>query len=289
MIRKSGNRTASIARLSLAAGVVCVGFSAIFTRLAGVPGIVSAFYRAAIAAAVLLPLWIVRGRSLPGKRAAALAVAAGISLGVDLAFWNTSLFHTSAANSTVLAYLAPIWVGLAALVFFRERLKAAFWAGMAIALAGMVVIVGYDKVAAIRVGAGDTLAIVASFFWAAYLLFAQAGRRGSSTLAFTAIAASSSAATLFLVCLARGERLGGFPPQAWAALLALGLVSHLGGYLTINFALGHIRAAIASVTLLGQPVITAIAAVWILGESLGAGQIAGGALVLGGIYLVNRR
>jgi drug/metabolite transporter (DMT)-like permease len=285
-IRESGT---ALARLSLAMGVVCVGFSAIFTRLAGVPGVVSAFYRAAIAAAVLAPLWIARRRSLPEKRSAAFAVAAGVSFGVDLAFWNTSLFRTSAANSTVLAYLAPVWVGLVALVIFREKLPAPFWAGMAIALAGMVIIVGYDKVVAIRIGVGDSLAIASSFFWAGYLLLAQAGRRGAGTLDFTAIAASSSAATLLIVCLARGERLGGFAPDAWAALLALGLVSHLGGYLAINFALGHMKASVASITLLGQPVITAIAAVFFLGETLGSSQIAGGTLILAGIYLVNRR
>jgi drug/metabolite transporter (DMT)-like permease len=69
----------------------------------------------------------------------------------------------------------------------------------------------------------------------------------------------------------------------------MGLVSHLGGYLAINYALGHMRATSVSVSLLSQPVITALLSIPLLGESLSVQQIIGGALVLGGIYLVNRR
>jgi len=66
------------------------------------------------------------------------------------------------------------------------------------------------------------------------------------------------------------------------------LITHVVGWLSINYALGHIRASVASVTLLGQPVITALAAIPILGEPLGINQIAGGLLILTAIYLVNR-
>ncbi len=82
--------------------------------------------------------------------------------------------------------------------------------------------------------------------------------------------------------------LTGFPPPTWLALLALGLMTHVGGWLSIDDALGHIPASIVSVTLLAQSALTPILAIPLLGEALFPLQIIGGILVLIGIYVVNR-
>jgi drug/metabolite transporter (DMT)-like permease len=60
------------------------------------------------------------------------------------------------------------------------------------------------------------------------------------------------------------------------------------GWLAINYALGHLPAAVVSPTLLAQPVLTAIIAVPLLGQAMGPQQILGGAVALSGIYLLNR-
>jgi drug/metabolite transporter (DMT)-like permease len=67
------------------------------------------------------------------------------------------------------------------------------------------------------------------------------------------------------------------------------LFSHLCGYLAINYALGHLSAASVSVSILAQPVITALISIPLLGEFLSLQQVIGGTVVLIGIYLVNRR
>ena len=64
--------------LALVIGIVCIGFSAIFVKLAGVPGPVSAFYRVLIAATVLLPLWLGQGGRLPPRADTGLIVVAGL-------------------------------------------------------------------------------------------------------------------------------------------------------------------------------------------------------------------
>lgn len=277
-----------LARLCLVVGTVCIGFSAIFVRLAALPGVVSAFYRMLIASVALVSLWSLRYRALPDRRTLTLSTLAGFFFGLDLSLWNTSLFFTSAASATVLAYLAPVWVGLGTMIFLKDRFRRLYWPGMIVALSGMLFILGLERIKTMQFGLGNTLAIIASFFYAGYLLVAQIGREKSGTLSFTTISALSSTLTLFVVCLLRHERLTGFSYESWTALLALGLITHVVGWLSINYALGHIRASIASVTLLGQPVITALAAIPILGESLEINQIAGGLLILTGIYLVNK-
>jgi drug/metabolite transporter (DMT)-like permease len=267
---------------------VCIGFSAIFTRLADAPGVVSAFYRVFIASAALVPLWLLRGFPLPDRRTILLSLAAGALFGVDLSLWNVSLFLTNAANATVLAYLAPVWVGLGTLFILKERLGRSYWPGTGLAMVGMITIVGIDKMRSAELGWGNSLAVIASFFYAGYLLITQVARSKSGTLAFTTISVLASTVTLLAIALARGERMGGFSAQTWAALLALGLVSHVVGWLALNYALGHAKASTVSVSLLGQPVITALAAIPILGETLSPNQLAGGVLILVGIYLVNR-
>jgi drug/metabolite transporter (DMT)-like permease len=110
------------------------------------------------------------------------------------------------------------------------------------------------------------------------------------TLTFSAIAVVASVIVLFLLCALLRIPLAGdaYTPRTWAALAGLGLVSQLGGYLAIAYALGHLPATVTSVGLLAQAPLTALLAAPLLGERLSAAQIAGGVLVLSGIAVVTR-
>ena len=83
-------------------------------------------------------------------------------------------------------------------------------------------------------------------------------------MSFMVLSMWVSVAVLAVACLLLGTPLTGYSPIAWRALLGLGLVSQLGGWIAITYALGHIRAPVASVTLLGQPVLTACSPRWSL-------------------------
>ena len=279
----------TLAYVALAIGILCIGFSAIFVKLANVPGPVSAFYRIAIAASVLVPWWLLRERRSPARRDVLWSLAGGVLFAFDLAFWNTSLLYTSAATATVLANCASLWVGIASFVLLRERLPAHFWLGLAIALTGMSVLVGLNAWRTMEFNRGDLLAIGGSIFYAAYLLTTQRTRVRVDTITFMAISIIACFLTLLSINLATEAELTGFSPRTWSALVGLGLISHLGGWLSINFALGHLRAAPVSVTLLGQAVVTALVSIPILGEFLSVSQLVGGALALAGIALANRR
>jgi drug/metabolite transporter (DMT)-like permease len=289
---------------ALALGVLCIGFSAIFTKWAGVDGPVSGFYRVAIATVVLaLPYALVtarKGRSrsqlaspptphpspLPIILGAALA---GFFFAGDLGLWNTSLFYTSAANATLLGNLSTIWVALGAMLFFHAVLRRRFWTGMTLALVGVLVIMGRDVLEHPNLGWGDLLAVGSSIFYASYLLNTRQIRQRMDTLSFMWLSSASASVVLLAYCLVRGLTLTGFSTETWLALLGLAIISHVIGWLAINYSLGHLHAPIASVTLLSQPVITALLAVPLLHEAISAYQIVGGALVLVGIYVVNRR
>ena len=72
--------------------------------------------------------------------------------------------------------------------------------------------------------------------------------------------------TLLVVCLDRGHAAVGLSARTWFALLGLGLISQLGAYLALAYALGHLPATITSVGLLAQVPLTALLAVPLLGE-----------------------
>jgi drug/metabolite transporter (DMT)-like permease len=282
----------------LGLGIVCIALSAIFVKLAiGVPGTVSAFYRVAIAA-VALAIPFARGQARKsrvsgakgrlGWRIWALAIVAGVFFALDLGFWNTSLGFTTAANATLLGNDAPLVVGLGALLLFHERPRVSYWLGLIIALLGMSVIVGWDVISQSPLSAGDLLAMLAGVFYAGYLLATQRIRAKMDTLPSLWVASATGTVLLLAFILATGQALSGYTLNAYMALLGLGLISQLVGWLAINYALGHMPASVVSVTLLAQPILTALFAVPLLHESLETHQIAGGLIALSGIFLVNR-
>jgi drug/metabolite transporter (DMT)-like permease len=278
------------AYLALALGVFCIGTSAIFVKIASVPGSVSAFYRVLFAGLALLPLRLSQKKlSSPSWKDIRLIGLGGIAFVGDLVLWNTSILLTSAAAATLLANNSPLWVGLGATLIFREKLNLKYWLGLLIALLGMTVIVGGNAIQELHFNTGDLLAIAASFLYAAYMLITQKARARVDTLTLNLFTMLTCIIILLPVILLLGQPLTGFSAQVWLALLGLGLIPQFIGWLAINYAMGHLPAARVSVTLLGQSVVTAILGILFLSEALSLADITGGIMVLIGIYLVNQR
>jgi drug/metabolite transporter (DMT)-like permease len=108
------------------------------------------------------------------------------------------------------------------------------------------------------------------------------------TLTLNTIAIVASTLVLLPICLVIGAPLWNYSTTTWLALAGLGLISQVGAYLGIAFALGHLPATAVSIGLLAQVPLTALLAAALLGERLTPLQLAGGMLVLAGIYIVNR-
>jgi drug/metabolite transporter (DMT)-like permease len=283
----STHHSSRTAYLALGLGILCIGLSAIWVKLANVPGTVSAFYRVFLAMLVLVPLWVVRRSKLPQRRALALTLLGGVFFGLDLALWNTAILLTSAAMATLLANNAPLWVGLGAMIFFRERLPPLYWMGLFLSLAGMA-LVARPVDGNLRFDIGSLMAIGASFLYAAYLLTTQRARASTDTVTFMTLSVVSSTVLLAVICLVMGVSLVGYPLESWLALLGLAFISQVGGWLSINYALGHLPATRVSVSLLGQVVVTTLIAIPLFGEIPTAVQVIGAVLVLAGIYVVQQ-
>jgi drug/metabolite transporter (DMT)-like permease len=278
------------AYLALVVGIVCIAWSAIFVRWTDIPGPASAFYRMLIPAVALLPTFLFdrEGTHLNGRMLAIIAVG-GLFFALDLALYNTSILKTSAANATLLGNNTPIVVGLLSWLIFRKRPSSAFWLGLLLAVSGSLVILWADLGKLTRLGVGDLMALGAAACFAVYLLATERVRTSTSTLGFLRLAMISSTVALFLINKVLGISLHVPHGRTLWAVLGLGLISQLGGYLALTYALGHLPATITSVSLLTQGPLTAVMAAVLLAEPLTLPQIIGGILVLCGVGLAHRQ
>jgi drug/metabolite transporter (DMT)-like permease len=274
---------------SLAFGVFGISWSAILVRWSGVSGVVSAFYRLAIAALVFALGRLLTRSTAPKPTPAAMraAIVAGILFAADLAFFNSAVMATSAANAALLGVNAPIFVALGAWVLHGERPNARFWTGFILALGGMIAIVGADVIVHPSLGLGDLLAVAGAFCYGIYIVYVRTARTGMDTLTFSSWSTAVGALCLLPVCLIARQPLTGFSGGSWSALIALALVSQVMGQVLVAHALGKLSATLTSIVLLAQAPLTAILAWPLLGERIRPGQLLGGLLVLAGIAVVS--
>ena len=285
----TGSRTLP-AYLALVAGVVCIAWSALFVRWTDIPGSASAFYRMLIPALVLLPThFFDRGKTPVSWRTMGIIAFGGLFFALDLALYNTSILRTSAANATLLGNNTPIVVGLLSWLVFRRRPTAGFWLGLLLAVAGAVVILWSDLHRHAQFGVGDVMSLGAAACFAVYLMVTESVRATTNTLTFLRLAMVSSTVALLVINLVMGVSLRVPHGRTLWSVLGLGLISQLGGYLALTYALGHLPATITSITLLTQGPLTAVLAALLLNEPLTMPQIAGGILVLSGVGLAHRQ
>jgi drug/metabolite transporter (DMT)-like permease len=275
-------------------GAMGIAFAPIFVRLSQVGPSATAFWRLALALPALM-LWMriqERGAAAPRQPTSLsdrtrLAVA-GLFFAGDLAFWHWSIKLTSVANATLLANFAPIFVAVGGWLFLRQRVSLRFLAGLALALAGMILLVGQSFSIDTQHLWGDLLGLITAAFYGGYILAVSELRRDFSTATIMSWSGAVSTVILLGVAILSGEALRPASATGWLVLLGLALISHFGGQSLIAFALAKLPAAFSSVALLVQPVAAALLAWLILGEALGANQALGGAIALGGIYIARR-
>ncbi|TXH05635.1 MAG: DMT family transporter [Nevskiaceae bacterium] len=280
----SAARVSARALAALVSGAVLIGFAPIFVRLTDVGLTACAFWRTVLA---LPPLAALMLRETGGVDVAKpgigwLFLAGGFFAG-DLVFWHQAIHASSVANATLITNLAPAFVAAASFLLFGERYRYAFIVGIALALTGAVVLMS----GSLRLGRehllGDLMALVSALFYAGYILGVSRARQRCGAMEVMFWATLGSAAILGVLAWLQGDVMLPASWRGWMILLALALLSHVGGQGLIAWAMAHLSAAFSAVGLLVQPVAAAVFAWLLLAEPFGARQLLGGAIVLAGI------
>ena len=284
-------RSAAFAVTALFVGATCIGASALWVKVSETGPVSTAFWRVFLALP-LLWVWTLAERGRPARAVPTterrLMLWAGLYFAGDLIVWHWSIMLTSIANATLLANLAPIFVALAAWILLHRTPSGRFLAGLATALAGMAVLIEGD----FRLGAsqvlGDALGVVSAMFYAGYQLVVTRLRASASTASIMAWSGAITAAVVLPLALASGEQFLPLTGGGWGKLIALALISQVVGQSLIAYAMAHLPATFSSVGLLFQPVMAALFAWILLGETLGWLAIAGAIMVLVGIRIVHQ-
>lgn len=289
--RMSSGMPARRLYLVLAVGVVAVGWAAIFIRLADAPALSIAAWRLVLGAAPLAATAAMRRREEIARlqrRSWGLLVGSGVALALHFATWIASLDRTTVASSVALVTTQPLWVALIAAVALGERMTRLGLIGMLVALAGTVAIAGVDIDVSGRALVGDLLAVAGAIFAAIYFVLGRGVRRTLSLSAYVGVVYSVAAVALVPAALLAGQPLTGFDPETWLAIAAMALVSQIVGHSALNWALAYMSAAGVSIAILGEPLISTVLAVPILGEWPGVPRVAGGLVTLAGVALALR-
>jgi drug/metabolite transporter (DMT)-like permease len=270
-------------KASLIIGIICISFSPIFVKLAVAQPVTSGFYRIFIAWLVLAPYCIYKRKLKIGNQELLIAVLGGVVFAADIAVWNLSLMKISATISTLVANLAPLWVGLLSFLILRKRSGVLFWVGTWIAIFGMVILVGYRNILHLQFNIGLVLALIASLLYAIYIMITKSILQKIGTLTFMFYNMLGASVFLLSICGFQHNDLIHFSAPTWLYLLGMGLVCQLVGWITINYSLNYLEATKVSIALLSQTVLAGFWAMLLLNEKLEFKEIAGSVIVLAGI------
>ncbi|HRM12761.1 MAG TPA: DMT family transporter [Flavobacterium sp.] len=273
-------------KLALAIGIICISVFPILVKLQLTGGLISAFYRMAIAGALLLPYVIVTKKfKLPRAGILILAVLCGLLFASDVAVWNISIQESSATQASLLTNLSPVWVGIASFLFLKNKPATNFWIGTVIAVFGMITLVGFEFFLNLDFNAAFLLAILSGVLYAIYMLVSKNVLSEMDVLSFMMVTLITSTLFLGVVCLALNEPFSGFSNAGWLVLFIQGIVCQLIAWLLISYATQNMRATRVSLSLLGQAVLATILAWLLLDEKITFQMIVGGLILLLGIRI----
>lgn len=289
------DKSVTLGLIVLVLGAVSIGLAAPLVKLSDMGPQTIGFWRMAIAIPAAL-IWMLLDRNPPAnaqtpsglKRWLYLALP-GLLFAGDLAFWHAGIKITTAANATFLANLQPVFVVLGAWLIFGETITKRFMIAAALAVVGAAILSSANISIAPERLPGDILSMMTAVWYAGYILAVRQARSFASTGTVIAWTTVVSAPVLLLVAIGFGETL--IPPNLteWGILVALALGVQIVGQGGVAFGLGRVPAQIASLVILIQPIVAALAGWLMFGEALIAIQFFGAGLVLTGVYLAQRR
>jgi drug/metabolite transporter (DMT)-like permease len=296
-----------IAAVLLAVGAASTASLFIRYAQAYAPSLSIAAWRMVIAAAVLLPIALMRHRAdLAAMTRSELAVIglSGALLAVHFATWISSLAYTSVASSVVLVSIAPLFVALLSPVLLHERITLPVALGIGLAFLGTLVIAASDACTSpsgdlacpafgMLLGGdaikGDLLALAGAAAIAGYMIIGRKVRARLALIPYITLSYGSAALVLLLLVFIAGQPLTGFPAPAYGWFVLLALLPQLVAHSTYNWALKYLPAAFVSISLLGEPLGSTLLALVLLGEMPSGLKLIGAAMILAGIVIATRR
>ncbi len=273
--------------LASAAGFATLGLFAKLLYARGFTPVQALAWRFTIAAAALW-LWLLLSGTLRARarktRTLVLLGLFGFAPQAGLFFFTVRILDPGITS--LLLYLYPAFVILFSLAFLGRKPGKLQLAALALSLAGCVLTFwksgSYPAL-------GLALGVLVAVAYGAYLVVGEKALEGADSVYATAVIMAVSALVYWTASLAQGAPV--IPRDAVTALAAVGvaLVASVLPIVTLFASIKRIGASEASLVSTLEPVLTVALSALILGERLGAFQIAGGVLIVAAVVVMNSK
>jgi drug/metabolite transporter (DMT)-like permease len=293
------NTTRNIALLEASFAVIVWGGSFVATKIAltYVSPVTVVWLRFAMGVTILGIFVLARRQfAIPSRKDAAYFALLGF-IGITFHQWlqSTGLTTAQATTTAWIVATTPVFIALLGWLLLKEVLDSIKWGGIFLAALGVLLIVTKGNLTTLSTGqigtAGDLLILISAPNWA---IFTVLSRRGLET---------HPAALMMLYVMGFGwlftsllffggpgvSEIGQLPWQGWLSLAFLGIACSGLAYVFWYDALQAIPASQVGVFLYLEPLVTTLLAAALLSETLLWSSILGGAIILLGVWMVNRR
>ena len=285
--------------IALFTSIAAVSFAAILIISCDAPPLTISFYRLFFTTLIILPFVLFQKKTrleivkLP-RSTIFMMILIGIILAAHFALWITSLTKTSVSSSVILVTAHPVLVAPLSYYFLKEKLSKINAIGIAISVAGVITLV-YGNYGFAFMGLdtlqGNIFAMLGGAAAGLYILGGRKLRKDISVLTYALIVYSVGTITLFFICLLFNSPLNNLSIKDYQIIFLMAIVAGIFGHTTYNWSLKYIKASIASVALLGEPIGSTILAYAIpsINQEPSVYTIIGGTIILLGIYLTSRK
>lgn len=278
--------------------VISVSFAAIFIVSIDAPALSIAFFRLLFTTLLILPFVFLHKKTkkelfnLPRKNLIFM-IGIGIILATHFALWIQSLKLTSVASSVILVTAHPLLVGPVSHYFLKEKLSFLNFLGILLSVFGVVILVygNYGFESGIDNLEGNILAILGGIAAGLYILGGRKLRKTVSIGSYAIVVYSIGTIVLFIICLTFNAPLINLSLRDYGIIFLMAIVAGIFGHTLYNWSLQHIRASVASVVLLGEPIGSSLLAFFLpwIQQIPSKYTMLGGGIILTGIYLTARK
>lgn len=278
-------------------GAAMVSFTSVFVELAHVGPTVSAFYRMFFGGVILLIISLIRKDQLWfGMKSLLIPFLCAFLFSLDLFFWHRSINFVGPGLATILGNMQVFFVAILAVWFLKEKLGWRLIVAIPFAVLGLFLIVrtGWGQQGG-EVKLGVFYGLLTALSYAFYILTLRKSQSAGLKLRYSIFANMAWISLMASVLLGitvwiEPQAHFGIPDlQTWGALLGLGIVGQVLGWVFISKGLPDVNASVAGLALLLQPALAFMWDILFFDRPTTALEYVGAAIVLVAIYLGSSR
>lgn len=242
-----------------------------------------------------MAVWLRGQFALPGKKEWGYFALLGF-LGITFHQWlQSNGLQTSEAGTTAwIVATTPVFMALLGWFLLKEWLGWTKTLGILLAFIGVLVVVSKGNIASISIGRfgapGDVLILISAVNWAVFSALSRRGLKSHpASLMMFYVMALGWIFTSFMVLFTQnmGE-ISHLTASSWMAVAFLGIFCSGLAYIAWYDALKALTTAQTGVFLYIEPLVAVVVAFFILDEAITPASVLGGAVILFGVWLVNR-